>query len=187
MVTSPSGAGSGFALLIYKAVRDPSRHRVAVWRRLKAAGALYLQDSVCALPDDEGHRRFLAGLAHDIRRNGGDGVVLVAQGFDEATEQAVVARFNAERDADYTEILDQCAALLAEIEREQAKGNFGFAALEDTEGNLERLRRWTDTVVTRDFFAAGSRSGAEALLARCVDTFDAFAAAVVDNSEIEAD
>lgn len=172
-------------LLVYKAVREPSRHRVSVWRRLKAVGALYLQDSVCALPDDDEHRRFLADLGHDLQQNGGDALVLVARGLDQTTERAVVSRFNAERDGDYAEIIDQCAALLAEIEREQAKRNFSFAALEDTEGNLERLRRWSDTVTARDFFGAAGRKDADALLARCGDTFDTFAAAVVDHSEIK--
>src|SRR5215218_3131063 len=39
-------------ILIYHLPREPSRHRVAVWRKLKALGALYLQDGAAALPDD---------------------------------------------------------------------------------------------------------------------------------------
>jgi hypothetical protein len=31
-------------ILIYHLPREPSRHRVAMWRKLKALGAPYLQD-----------------------------------------------------------------------------------------------------------------------------------------------
>ena len=41
-----------WVLLIYRLPREPSRHRVAVWRKLKDLGALYLQDGVAALPED---------------------------------------------------------------------------------------------------------------------------------------
>ena len=39
-------------ILIYHLPRDPSRHRVAVWRKLKALGVIYLQDGVVVLPED---------------------------------------------------------------------------------------------------------------------------------------
>jgi hypothetical protein len=39
-------------ILIYHLPRDPSRHRVAVWRKLKALGALYLQDVAAPSPTD---------------------------------------------------------------------------------------------------------------------------------------
>ena len=39
-------------ILIYHLPREPSRHWVAVWRKLKGLGALYLQDGTVALPED---------------------------------------------------------------------------------------------------------------------------------------
>jgi hypothetical protein len=42
----------GWVLLVYRLPREPSRHRVAVWRKLRDLGALYLKDGVAALPED---------------------------------------------------------------------------------------------------------------------------------------
>ena len=39
-------------ILIYHLPRDPSRHRVAVWRKLKALGGLYMQDGAAPIPTD---------------------------------------------------------------------------------------------------------------------------------------
>jgi hypothetical protein len=40
-----------WVLMVYRLPREPSRHRVAVWRKLRDLGALYLQDGVAALPE----------------------------------------------------------------------------------------------------------------------------------------
>jgi len=36
--------------LIYKIPSEPTRYRASVWRKVKASGAVYLQNSVCVLP-----------------------------------------------------------------------------------------------------------------------------------------
>ena len=38
-------------LLVYTVPAEPSRLRAAVWRDLKKAGAVYLRDGVCVLPE----------------------------------------------------------------------------------------------------------------------------------------
>ncbi|MGH2561215.1 MAG: Chromate resistance protein ChrB, partial [Thermomicrobiales bacterium] len=40
-----------WALLIYVLPSHPSRLRAAVWRDVKRAGAVYLRDGACALPE----------------------------------------------------------------------------------------------------------------------------------------
>src|SRR5215207_6042160 len=57
-------------ILIYHLPREPSRHRVAVWRKLKALGALYLQDGAAALPDDAVIREQLEWLQLRVREAG---------------------------------------------------------------------------------------------------------------------
>jgi hypothetical protein len=42
-----------FLQLIYRMPTKPTAGRVAVWRSLKKAGAVYLQDSACVLPDTD--------------------------------------------------------------------------------------------------------------------------------------
>jgi hypothetical protein len=70
---APAGRGKmRWAILIYHLPREPSRHRVAVWRRLKTLGALYLQDGVAALPEDAVTREQLEWLQIRIREAGGE-------------------------------------------------------------------------------------------------------------------
>jgi hypothetical protein len=59
-------------ILIYHLPREPSRQRVAVWRKLKALGALYLQDGAAALPDDAVTREQLEWLQLRVREAGGE-------------------------------------------------------------------------------------------------------------------
>jgi hypothetical protein len=61
-----------WVLLIYRLPREPSRHRVAVWRKLKDLGALYLQDGVAALPEDAVTREQLEWLQLRVREAGGE-------------------------------------------------------------------------------------------------------------------
>jgi hypothetical protein len=49
-------------ILVYQLPREPSRHRIAAWRKLKALGALYLQDGAAALPEDTVTREQLEWL-----------------------------------------------------------------------------------------------------------------------------
>ena len=57
--------------MVYKLPSEPSRYRASVWRKLKAAGAVYLQNGVAALPDDPGGERTMRGVAREIREVGG--------------------------------------------------------------------------------------------------------------------
>jgi hypothetical protein len=55
-----------WVLLVYRLPREPSRHRVAVWRKLRDLGAHYLQDGV-ALPEDAVTREQLEWLQLRVR------------------------------------------------------------------------------------------------------------------------
>lgn len=58
-------------LLIYGLPAHPSNKRVYVWRKLKQLGALYLADSVSALPYTERHREHFQWIAAEIAEMGG--------------------------------------------------------------------------------------------------------------------
>jgi ChrB-like protein len=61
-----------------------------------------------------------------------------------------VTRFNAARDEEYDEVVDEAERFREEIAREPRKGKFTFAELEDEESNLERLRQYLAQVQARD-------------------------------------
>jgi hypothetical protein len=60
-----------FLQLIYRMPTKPTAGRVAVWRSLKKAGAVYLQDSACVLPDTEMIRAELEPVLHRIDESDG--------------------------------------------------------------------------------------------------------------------
>src|SRR4028118_1236435 len=71
------GPGTGertrWVLLVYRIPREPSRHRVAVWRKLRDLGALYLRDGVAALPEDAVTREQMEWLQLRVPEAGGGG------------------------------------------------------------------------------------------------------------------
>lgn len=165
-------------LLVYKIPPEPSRYRVAVWRRLKESGAVYLQNSVCLLPDTPPHREFFQGLARQIGAARGESLLLLAEVTEAAGQERVIERFNAERDAEYAEFLEQGEAFLAEIRKESASRNFTFGELEENEEGLRRLENWLNKIRNRDFFGTARAAQAQTLLEECREALEGFAARV---------
>src|SRR3954469_5552396 len=102
MVTRP------WLLLTYKVPPNPAAKRVALWRRLKGMGAVYLQNGVCLLPKTDDQVRRLKMLENDITEVGGEAVILETVALDRGQADKVVARFKADRDDAYREFIDKC-------------------------------------------------------------------------------
>ena len=94
--------------------------RVRVWRKLRSLGALYLHQSVCLLPDRKPVRRQVQRLLASVRADGGTARSLTVTVDDEAEYAGLVAEFNAERDAEYAEVVERAPQLLAELETSPA-------------------------------------------------------------------
>jgi hypothetical protein len=99
----------------------------------------------------------------------------------------VIRRFNAARDEEYAEIVENVERFEDEIARESRKGKFTFAELEDIEADWEKLQRWRERIAVRDFFGAAGRDEAEAALARGQTALEAFAAAVYRHEGVQSD
>jgi dsRNA-specific ribonuclease len=87
----------------------------------------------------------------------------------------MVALVNRARDEEYEEVADTAERLVEEIARETRKGKFTFAALEEVEGEHERLVRWVARVVARDVCGALGRADAQAKLAAAEQALEVFA------------
>jgi hypothetical protein len=160
-------------VLVYRVPREPTRLRAGVWRRLKQIGAVYLQNSVAALPWSSAHERALRSLRKDIGELGGTAQLMRCDVLAGASE--VVATYNAARDEEYEEILDRCRGFRAEIDKETAAEKFTYAELEENDEDLTKLRGWFDKVRLRDSLGAGRRAAAEEALQDCGAALDAFA------------
>jgi hypothetical protein len=141
-------------ILVYQLPREPSRHRVAVWRKLKDLGALYLQDGVATLPEDAVTREQLEWLQLRIREAGGEATLWEARPGTVAEEGALVGAFRASREEAYR-------AIVAETERVRRKAEMGGGALLEQLGKLEREFR---AERRRDYFRSPLRTEAAAAL-----------------------
>jgi hypothetical protein len=161
--------------LTYKVPPEPARKRIGLWRKIKAMGAVYLQNGVCLLPKTDDHLRRLKMLENEIAEMDGEAVLLETVGLDRVQEEKVVVRFNAERDEQYREFLERCAGFRAEIERESAANKFTYAELEENDGDLQKLRTWLGKIKALDFYGSPLGSEAETALINCWTILDDFA------------
>jgi hypothetical protein len=134
-------------LLVYRLPREPSRHRVAVWRKLRDLGALYLQDGVAALPEDAVTREQLEWLQLRVREAGGEATLWEAKPGTLAEEGELVEAFRSSREEAYRTII-------AEAERLRRKVQMGGGALSEQLGKLEREFR---AERRRDYFRSQLR------------------------------
>lgn len=163
----------------------PSSLRVGVWRKLRAAGAAGLQNGVWVLPRTEEHDRFMERLLLYIRQQGAGGQVFVVQSFTSTVQQEVTARFQADRNEEYGEFLEQCDLLRAEIRQETGRRKFSYAELEENEQNLKRLEQWLARIRKRDFFAAEKAQEASAALENCRRVLQGFARRVYAQAGVD--
>ena len=136
-----------WVLLVYRIPREPSRHRVAVWRKLRDLGALYLQDGVAALPEDAVTREQLEWLQLRVWEAGGEATLWEAKPGTLAEEGELVGAFRSSREEAYRSII-------AEAERLRRKVEMGGGGLSEQLGKLEREFR---AERRRDYFRSPLR------------------------------
>ncbi len=170
-------------LLIYRVPGDLSAARTAVWRETRKLGTLSLQHGVCLLPLSERHRRAYAALARRIEEYGGEAVVLETSSPDPEWHERTVARFNAARNEEYEEVVDEAERFREDVNRERRKNKYTFAELEDEESNLEHLRRYLAQVRTRDAFGASGAERAIAEVELCAEELERYAQEVYEHQE----
>ena len=171
-----AGEGSGWLLLIYRVPPEPTRLRSTVWRRIKSLGAVYLQNSVAALPASPAAERSLRKLRRDILDMSGTAVLLSSAVL--AGEADVRGAFQSARDDEYEEIVDKCEDFLRQVQKEYDENPFTYAELEENEVDLVKLRNWFAKVVERDVFRAAGRAATEQALETCELSLEAYAARV---------
>lgn len=174
---------NSWLLLTYKVPPEPAAKRIAIWRKLKAMGAVYLQSGVCILPKGDDAQRRLKVLENEIGAAGGEALLLETTGLDHGQEEKVVARFTAERDEAYREFIDKCADFEGEIAKETAAEHFTYAELEENDEDLEKLKGWLAKIRKLDFYGAPLAAEADARLARCAGLLDGYARKVFDAHE----
>ncbi len=173
---SSDNADGGWLLLVYRVPSEPTRLRAAVWRRIKSLGAIYLQNSVAALPASPAAERSLRLLRNEILEMSGTAMLMSCSVL--AGEAEIRSAFTAARDDEYEEIIDKCRDFLGEVEKEYADSHFSYAELEENEVDLIKLRTWLQRVRERDVFGGAGLQAALSSLAECEEKLEAYATRV---------
>ena len=168
----------GWLLLLIQLPSTPSSVRVALWRRLRAAGATTMVNSAWLLPDTVSHAELFEQLRQNIIRQRGTGFVLNVPSLPPEATETVVQLFRADRAREYDEFAERCAALLDEMGKEGEAGKYTFAELEESEQDLEKLARWLAKIQARDFFPGKRGQEASDRLVRCQAAVEAFTQSV---------
>jgi hypothetical protein len=174
-------AAHRFLLLAYRMPSKPTAGRVAVWRSLKKAGAVYLQDSVCVVPDTTGLRAELAPVLSRIDESHGSYHMLPLRKLPDEEDAKLVQLFVDQAAKHYEEIVENCEVnFVKEIEFETFRKNFTYEEAEEIRMEFEKICTWFERVQERDWFGAPNRDAAREWLRRCESMLEEFEAKVFD-------
>jgi hypothetical protein len=148
-------------LLSSRLPREPSRLRLAAWRRLKRLGAVLLHDAIWVLPDDPRTREAFQWLAQEVEEQGGSAFVWAATGLSEEQDRRLVDQFRREAEARFAEIAESARAIRDAILRGRRRGarvrSPPFDRLTQALRQLRGLERALRLERRRDHFRAPGR------------------------------
>ena len=151
-----------WVLLSSRLPREPSRLRLAAWRRLKRLGAVLLHDAVWILPADPATREAVEWLADEIEEQGGTTFVWEAADLSSAQDRRLVEVFREEANARYAEIGATARAIGRAMRRRTRARRFTEAARAQAIRQVHGLERALRLEYRRDYFRAPERSAAAA-------------------------
>ena len=174
---------SGWLILTYKVPPEPTKVRVAIWRRIRGLGAVYLQSGVCILPALGDHGRELRIVQAEIEHAKGEALLFESPCLDARQEAALIERFKHDRDQDYEEFLDKCQDYKKEIDKEVRADHYTFAELKENDEDLKKMRNWLERIKLLDFYEAPARATAEHELGECEALLDSYAQEVFEREQ----
>jgi hypothetical protein len=170
-----------FVLLAYRMPAKPTAGRVAVWRNLKKIGAVYLQDSVCVVPDTASQRRELGPILERIDTDGGRYHLLPLRKLPPEEEGKLRALFSEQSAQHYREIVENCEVnFVKEVEFEHFRRNYTYEEAEEIRMEFDKIGTWFKRVEERDWFGAPNHDEAREWLRRCETILEEFEAKVFE-------
>lgn len=157
----------------YTLPREPSRTRVSIWRKLKKFGAVNIQQSMWILTSNDENYGLLDEIKNEVTQNNGEAFLMTVS-VDDDGKKIIIEKFNAARDEEYGELLEQCEEFFKEIDKEITRENFTFAEIEENEEELNKLKQWYAKIAARDSFDAPLQEKAKLMLSKCTEVLDGF-------------
>ena len=169
-------------VLAYTLPPEPSRKRVAVWRRLRKLGAVYVNEGFWFLPNQAELAQSLDDVVDEVYQFGGTASAFVASDLRPEQHERLRERFTKARDEEYRELRQECQRFKSHVGLEMKRGNFRFVEVEELEQDLEKRVRWLAEIVARDFFGSTEREEIERLLHECRESLASFTEAAYEQS-----
>ncbi|MGC6174559.1 Chromate resistance protein ChrB [Lacrimispora sp. 38-1] len=166
----------------YTLPREPSRTRVSIWRKLKKIGAVSIQQSMWILSSNAGNYSLLNEIKNEVLQNGGEAFVMSIF-VNEDGQKIIIEKFNAARDEEYGELIEQCEEFFKEIDKEIARENFTFAEIEENEEELSKLKQWYEKIAARDSFCTPLQGKVKLMLSKCTEVLNDFCNKVYEFNE----
>jgi hypothetical protein len=145
-------SGTHWYLLIHQLPPEPLYLRAKIRQRIARVGSVALKNAVYVLPRREDCLEDFQWIVEEAVAGGGEAYVCEAEFLGGKTEEALIHRFRAERDADY-------AALSEEIRHWEREADGELPA------RAARARKRLEEIHRIDFFDAPGRKEAEKRLA----------------------
>lgn len=161
----------------------PSSPRVTIWRRMRSAGSVGLDNGLWLMPYTESAVKFIQDMQGYVANQGGVSKTFLSNAFDAETENAIMERFVQDRAEEYAELKEQCADFLVELDKETQRQNFSFAEYEENEQDLNKLEVWFGKIKQRDFWGGNHASEATEWLEKCREAFQQFTTEVVGHED----
>lgn len=160
----------------------PSSPRVMVWRRMRSAGAVGLDNGLWILPDTISSEDVIKDVQAYIESQGGTSKIFRAVAFNKATEAEILERIRQDRAEEYFELKEQSTDFLVEIDKEIGRKNFSFAEYEENEQDLVKLEAWFEKVKQRDILGSDQAQEAALWVEKCRQALNRFATEVFTDS-----
>lgn len=149
----------GWVLLAFRMPREPSTPRIAVWRKLRRAGAVQVVDGLVALPADARTREQLEWIAEEVLEAGGEATVWLGRPATAGDERRLAARMSAAITEDYRAVLGDAQRALDTDTTARRR-------------TLARLRRELQRISRRDYFPPPERVAARDSVERLAATLE---------------
>jgi len=168
--------GAEWLVLAYQLSPKQTSVRVAVRRRLSAAGAVYLSPACAVAPLSGPAERAMRRARATITTAGGFAVLLAAHAL--AGRPDLTQAFNAVRDSEYMGIVADCSEAMACIETLTAVREFRYQVLWEKDIRLRRLSARYQVVRDHDLYGARQGQAAVSALAAYRSDLDQYASRV---------
>lgn len=155
-----------WVVFIYKVPSKPTKYRAYLWREIKRLGAIYLQDGVCILPDQDDVHLFIGSLAEKVIEFGGHEYSFLSTTFSKEKNENLVNQFNSVRNEEYRELISWVQRI-EEYFQDEEEWEFSDSQVHKVRDEFKKLLRQFQIIEARDYFEAETGRQLRIMINQC--------------------